>query len=81
MIDLILALIPGEWLAAAGFALAALAATWFGGRKSAKADAESKLAEVKAKQLERIADADLGLGASDADRIKRMREFAGKHGG
>lgn len=81
MLDLILTLIPGEWLAAAGFALAALAATWFGGRKSAKADSKAKLADVKAKQLERIADADLGLGASDADRIKRLRDFADKHGG
>lgn len=81
MIDLILSFIPGEWLAAAGAAIAALAAVWFGGRRSARVDAKATLAEVKAKQLERIADADLGLGASDADRIKRLREFADKHGG
>lgn len=81
MLDLIFALIPGEWLAAIGVAVTALAAAWFGGRKSAKSDAKSKLAEVKAKQLERIADADLGLGASDADRIRRLRDFADKHGG
>lgn len=81
MVDLILTLIPGEWLAAVGAAIAALAALWFGGRRSANADAKAKLADVKAKQLERIADADLGLGASDADRIKRMRDFANKHSG
>ena len=81
VIDLVLTLIPGEWLAAAGVAVAALIAAWFGGRKSAKADNKAALAEVKAKQLERIADADLGLGASDTDRIKRLRDFADKHGG
>ena len=81
MLDLILTLIPGEWLAAIGVAVTALAATWFVGRKSAKADAKATLAEVKAKQLERIADADLGLGASDADRIRMLSDFAKRNGG
>ncbi len=47
-------------------------------RADAVADAQRK-AEVKAH--ERINDADTGIGATDDERIKRLREFAAKHGG
>lgn len=29
---------------------------------------------------ERMNDADLGIGATDSERIERLREFAAKHG-
>jgi hypothetical protein len=32
------------------------------------------------KAHERINDADLGIGATDAERISRLRDFATKHG-
>ena len=53
MLDLILSFIPGEWLAAAGLAIAALVATWFGGRKAGKTDAkvDALKSEVKAHEL------------------------------
>lgn len=72
MVDLILAIIPGEWLAAAGFALAALAATWFGGRKSAKSDAKAKAAEDRAEAWEDRNEVEnrIARGGVPADRLR-----------
>ena len=81
MLDLILTIIPGEWLAAVGLAIAALAATWFGGRKAGKTDANVDALKSEVKAHERMSDADLGHGASDSERIKRLHDFAGRHGG
>lgn len=46
------------------------------------ATAKQVEAQAKAdrKAHERMNDADLGIGASDAERIERLREFAAKHG-
>jgi len=81
MLDLVLAFIPGEWLAAAGLAIAALMATWFGGRKAGKTDAKVDALKQEVKAHDRINEADTGIGASDADRIRMLREFAKRHGG
>ena len=81
MLDLILSFIPGEWIAAAGLAIAALVATWFGGRKAGKSDAKVDALKQEVKAHERMSDADTGVGASDSERIKRLHDFAGRHGG
>jgi hypothetical protein len=81
MIDLILSFLPGEWIAAAGLAIVALVATWFGGRKAGKTDAKVDALKSEVKAHERINEADLGSGASDIERIRRLREFAERHGG
>ena len=50
------------------------------GRADAKAKAENKAMKEDIKAHERINQADLGIGASDAERIERLRDFAAKHG-
>ena len=47
------------------------------GQKAKQAEAQAK---ADRKAHERMNDADLGIGASDAERIERLREFAAKHG-
>jgi hypothetical protein len=67
-----------EWIGAALAAILAAAAwAW---RARGKAEQVDRLkADMKAH--ERMNDADLGHGASDAERVKRLREFADRHGG
>lgn len=50
------------------------------GRSDAKAKAETKAMKEDLKAHERINEADLGIGASDAERVERLRDFAAKHG-
>ena len=80
--DLISGLLPNVWgyLAAAGAALLGLGGVYFKGRSDAKAKAENKAMKEDLKAHERINEADLGIGASDAERVERLREFAAKHG-
>lgn len=80
--DLISGLLPNVWgyLAAAGAALLGLGGVYLKGRSDAKAKAENKAMKEDLKAHERINEADLGIGASDAERVERLREFAAKHG-
>ena len=80
--DLISGLLPNVWgyLAAAGAALLGLGGVYLKGRSDAKAKAENKAMKEDLKANERINEADLGIGASDAERVERLREFAAKHG-
>lgn len=50
------------------------------GRRDAKAKAENKAMKEDLEAHERINEADLGIGASDAERVERLRDFAAKHG-
>jgi hypothetical protein len=73
-----LALIPAEvWLGLGG-ALAALVA-WLGGKWSGKKEGRSEAVTDALKQEldthDRINKADVGIGASDADRIKRLQRM------
>lgn len=76
---MIWAMIPGwlkravAWLAAG---LGALWLAWRAGKREARAESALEAAETHAKTMERIQDADVGLGATDADRIERLRDFA-----
>ena len=72
MLDLVLALIPGEWLAAIGVAVTALAAVWFGGRKSAKSDAKVEAAEDRAEAWEDRNEVEnrIDRGGVPADRLR-----------
>jgi hypothetical protein len=47
------------------------------GQKAKQAEAQAK---AEAKAHERMNDADLGIGATDSERIERLRGFAAKHG-
>lgn len=80
MLDLVLAFIPGEWLAAIGVAVAALAAVWFGGRKSAKADAKEQAGQDYIDTRRRMDDAEADLG-DDPHSARRWLSERGKSGG
>lgn len=72
MLDLILSFIPGEWLAAAGLAIAALVATWFGGRKAGKTDAkvDALKQEVKAHELRNEVENRVATERDARDRLR-----------
>jgi hypothetical protein len=80
--DLISGLLPNVWgyLAAAGAALLGLGGVYLKGRSDAKAKADLRDLKEDMKAHERINEANLGIGASDAERVERLREFAAKHG-
>jgi hypothetical protein len=73
VIDLILSFIPGEWLAAAGIAIAAMVATWFGGRKAGKdaAKVDALKAEAKAHELRNEVE---NRVATERDARERLRD-------
>ena len=75
-----------------GWALAGIAAAlvWLGlrdrkqrqeGAQAAEQAIRDKAAAKKEKANERMDGADLGIGASDADRVKRLHDFAGSGSG
>ena len=47
------------------------------GQKARQAEAQAK---ADRQSHERMNDADLGIGATDGERIDRLRDFAAKHG-
>jgi hypothetical protein len=80
--SMITGLLPDVWPYIAG--TLALIGGWFVAKRQGAQGAKAKQAEAQAKAErkahERINEADLGIGASDADRIERLRGFAAKHG-
>lgn len=76
--DLILALIPGEWIAAAGAAIAALAAVWFSGRRSAKADAKAQAGQDYIDTRRRMDDAMDEVHGDDPAAARRFLHERGK---
>jgi hypothetical protein len=72
---------------AIGAALAGLLALWaYGARKkregasAARSEAAAKAAKETIEAHERINNADTGIGATDSERIDRLRDFAKRHG-
>ncbi len=66
-------------LAWAGAAFVIIGGAWLAGRRDAKQAQKMDALKKDAKAHERINEADTGIGATDADRIERLREFAAKH--
>lgn len=56
--------------------LMGLLGVYLRGRHNGKVKATREVMENYAKQRKAIDNADLGIGASDDDRIKRLREFS-----
>lgn len=56
--------------------LIGLLGVYLRGRHNGKVKATREVMEAYKKTRERIDNADLGIGASDDDRIKRLREFS-----
>ena len=69
-------LISQAWPYALG--LVALVVVYWRGRYNGKADAHRKTLESYQTQRKVIDNADLGTGASDGERIKRLSEFSRK---
>jgi hypothetical protein len=63
------------YIITAGGAIAALAAIWFGGRKSAQTDAKLKDAKANEAAQERMNEADNLRDADDDARTKWLRDF------
>ena len=58
-----------------------LRAKWrMDGANEQEAEHKAEAAEANRKAHERMNDADLGIGATDSERIERLRGFAAKHG-
>lgn len=77
------AMVPGPIRRALAWAVGGIAllwAAWGAGKRDAQQEAALSDAKDDARAHERMNDADLGIGASDAERIDRLREFAAKHG-
>ena len=64
------------WLAALGALIAAFVAAYLKGRGDSAARAENQQLKSEINAHERINDADTGGGATDGERIKRLRERA-----
>lgn len=64
------------WAALAGLVVMALVASWFGGRKAARTDIKADADRDYRQTRKEIDNADLGLDATDAERIERLRKFA-----
>ena len=79
MIGFILRLITsGLWRPIA--AVLGAIGVYLAGRRGAAQKAEKKAMRIDLDAHERLNDADLGHGATDDERIKRLRQFADKHG-
>ena len=66
------------WLAALGALIAAFVAAYLKGRGDSAARAENQQLKAEIDAHARINDADTGGGATDSERIKRLREMADK---
>lgn len=79
MIGFILrAITSGLWKPIA--AIIGILGVYMAGSRNARQKAENKALRADQKAHERINNADLGLGATDDERVKRLREFADRHG-
>ena len=79
MLDLILGQFGG-YIAAAGAAIIAALGLYFKGRSDAAAKADHTRAKEALETNERINEADDLRNASDADRVKWLRDFAKRNG-
>lgn len=67
------------WIAGAVALVLAVLGAWVAGRREARQDARTEALEGDAKAHERINDADIGIGANDADNIAWLQSFHDKH--
>ena len=58
--------------------LMGLLGVYWRGKHNGKVKATREVMENYAKQRKAIDHADTGIGASDVERVRRLREFAGK---
>jgi hypothetical protein len=66
------------WLAAVAASLGLLVLSCLAGLRIEKARNKHKAAESELEAHERINDAETGVGATDADRIKRLQDLGSR---
>jgi hypothetical protein len=66
------------WLAAVAASLGLLASVWFVGYRNAMTRNKNKTNESEIEAHERINNAETGVGATDADRIKRLQQMGNR---
>jgi hypothetical protein len=78
----ITSIIPWEWIAGAVAGLVALAGVWLAGRWSGAVSRDLAASKATDAAHERITDAETDLGGvtTDAERVRRLADFARKHG-
>lgn len=67
------------WLGAALTGLSVLFLAWVSGRREGGQKARVGALRADADAHRRINEADLGIGASDADNVRWLRDFHAKH--
>ena len=67
------------WAGAALASLSLFFGVWIAGRREGRQAGRIAALRADAKAQERMNDADLGIGASDAANVAWMRDFADKH--
>lgn len=66
------------WLGAALAGVLALAGAWWGGRRAGRQAAETRSLRETADADRRMDDADVGIGATDAEHMQWLRDRADK---
>lgn len=64
------------WLGAAVAVFLGLLGAWVAGRREARQEARTDALRGDAEAHERMNDAEIGIGATDSDNIKWLRDFA-----
>jgi hypothetical protein len=67
------------WAGAAIAGLSLILGVWIAGRREGRQAGRIDALRTDAKAQERMNEADLGIGASDAANVAWMRDFADKH--
>lgn len=64
------------WLGAAVAVLLGLLGAWVAGKREARSEARSEALRGDAKRHKDMNDADIGVGATDEQHVKWLRDFA-----
>lgn len=67
------------WLGAAVAVILAVLGAWLAGKREARQEARSEAMRADAKRHKDMNDADIGVGATDEQHVKWLRDFAERH--
>lgn len=67
------------WLYGALAGLLAILGAWVAGRREGRSQARVDALEADAKRHKDMNDADIGVGATDEQHVKWLRDFAERH--
>lgn len=67
------------WAYGALVGILAILGAWVAGKREGRSQARVDALRADAKAQDRMNDADIGIGAADADNVKWLRDFAERH--